>query len=139
MSNESLSNSQFIGKAKEINVVNDIHNRGMNNVQSKMEESVKGFSDGKAEMMSKIEMLDEVMEIILEEDREVVRIIEDAPMEEEEEVVEIVDGMDRKFTASCMASQVMWSYNAINTFIIHFMAIKINSKTIKVKYCLWSS
>ncbi|KAI9192360.1 hypothetical protein LWI28_021693 [Acer negundo] len=61
MSNESLSNSQFIGKAKEINVVNDIHNRGMNNVQSKMEESVKGFSDGKAEMMSKIEMLDEVM------------------------------------------------------------------------------
>ncbi|KAK1563485.1 hypothetical protein Q3G72_028145 [Acer saccharum] len=61
MSNESLSNSQFIEKAKEINVVKDIHNRGMNNVQSKIEETIKGFSDGKAEMISKIEMLDEVM------------------------------------------------------------------------------
>ncbi|KAK0604663.1 hypothetical protein LWI29_017978 [Acer saccharum] len=61
MSNESLSNSQFIGKAKEINVVKDIHNCGMNNVQSKMEGTIKGFSDGKAEMISKIEMLDEVM------------------------------------------------------------------------------
>ncbi|KAK0605968.1 hypothetical protein LWI29_032672 [Acer saccharum] len=61
MSNESLSNSQFIGKAKEINIVKDIHNRGMNNVQSKMEETIKGFFDVKVEMMSKIEMLDEVM------------------------------------------------------------------------------
>ncbi|TXG64912.1 hypothetical protein EZV62_011906 [Acer yangbiense] len=61
MSNESLSNSQFIGKAKEINVVKDIHNHGMNNVQSKMEGTIKRFSDGKAEMISKIEMLDEVM------------------------------------------------------------------------------
>ncbi|KAK2636732.1 hypothetical protein Ddye_031524 [Dipteronia dyeriana] len=58
-SNGSLSNGQFIGKGKEINVAKDVHNSGMINVQSKREETKKGFSDGKAELVSKIEMLEE--------------------------------------------------------------------------------
>ncbi|KAH7570466.1 hypothetical protein JRO89_XS05G0110700 [Xanthoceras sorbifolium] len=58
-SNGPLSNSQFMGKGDEINIAKDVHYSGMNNAQSRTEETIKGFSDSKAELVSKIEMLEE--------------------------------------------------------------------------------